>query len=482
MTTSTTRNWNEYQQAIFSDVEGGEGHTFVSARAGTGKTTTIVEALRRVPPGSRTLLMAFNSSIATELRARAPREANVLTFHSFGLRALGAAFGRPEVDGDKVIGEVARRLDFEKGEERAIGYAVSRATSLAKGTLAQDEKEIGDLLDAFGILDASEVDERSFDRVVNLTADMLMWSRSVTNVIDFDDMIWLPLTLGLRIPTYDRVFIDEAQDLNAAQIAISLKSIKKGGRIVAVGDERQAIYTFRGADSQAVGRIVGELAAKTLPLSVTYRCGKSIVKEVQSIVPDFRAADSNAEGVVRYETGDNMVKQIKGGDFLLSRTNAPLVGYCLGFIRAGRRAKIAGKDVGTGLVSFVKSLKAKGVDGLVEKTLAWKEKEVVRLAKRNKDVSAATDKSDTILAFCEGAESVPAVLRRIEDLFSNITDDNAIVCSTTHKAKGLERERVFMLKDTYKPGKSVEEDNLFYVAATRAKNELVYVSSKVVAS
>ena len=473
----TTKNWNEYQRAIFEDVRSGEGHTFVSARAGTGKTTTIIEALNHTGK-ARTLLMAFNSSIAIELRARAPKETSVLTFHSFGLRAISSAFGRPDVDKDKVIAEVARRLDFEKGEERAIGFAVARVVSLAKGTLAQDEEEIGALLDAFGILDSAECDEKDFERVVNLAADMLVWSRAQTSVIDFDDMVWLPLTLGLRLPTFDRVFVDEAQDLNAAQIAISVRAVKAGGRIIAVGDDRQAIYTFRGADSEAVTKIVKELSAKVLPLSTTYRCGKKIVAQVQRIVPDFRAAETNPEGIVRYEAPDKMLGQIKGGDFLLSRTNAPLVGYCLGFLRAGRKAKINGKDVGTGLTSFVKSLRPKGVDGLIEKVNAWKEKEVTRLSKRNKSADAAIDKCETILAFCQGAESVPAILAKIEDLFANVTDDNCIVCSTTHKAKGLERERVFMLIDTYRPGKSIEEDNLYYVAATRAKSELVFVSGK----
>jgi superfamily I DNA/RNA helicase len=118
------------------------------------------------------------------------------------------------------------------------------------------------------------------------------------------------------------------------------------------------------------------------------------------------------------------------------------------------------------------------VDGLIEKVNAWKEKEVTRLSKRNKSADAAIDKCETILAFCQGAESVPAILAKIEDLFANVTDDNCIVCSTTHKAKGLERQRVFMLIDTYRPGKSIEEDNLYYVAATRAKSELVFVSGK----
>ena len=64
--------------------------------------------------------------------------------------------------------------------------------------------------------------------------------------IDFDDMIWLPVVLDLPQRKFDRVFIDECQDLNRSQIELSLRAVKPDGRILAVGDPHQAIYSFRG--------------------------------------------------------------------------------------------------------------------------------------------------------------------------------------------------------------------------------------------
>src|SRR6185436_16729146 len=65
----------------------------------------------------------------------------------------------------------------------------------------------------------------------------------------------------------------------------------------------------------------------------------------------------------------------------------------------------------------------------------------------------------------------------IEKLFNDVDDSKKVIFSTTHKAKGLERDRVFMLANTYRygPGVTGEEANLFYVAVTRAKKELYMV-------
>jgi superfamily I DNA/RNA helicase len=80
---------------------------------------------------------------------------------------------------------------------------------------------------------------------------------------------------------------------------------------------------------------------------------------------------------------------------------------------------------------------------------------------------------------------VAEVLSAIERLFSDQKPENAVILSSTHKAKGLERDRVWLLQDTYLrsrrnrlgvwEGPSQEEKNLFYVAVTRAKSELVLV-------
>lgn len=64
---------------------------------------------------------------------------------------------------------------------------------------------------------------------------------------------------------------------------------------------------------------------------------------------------------------------------------------------------------------------------------------------------------------------------KIDGLFSDTDAANRIMLSTTHKAKGLERDRVWILMDTYRPKKSTEEANLYYVAVTRARKSLFKV-------
>ena len=61
-------------------------------------------------------------------------------------------------------------------------------------------------------------------------------------------------------------------------------------------------------------------------------------------------------------------------------------------------------------------------------------------------------------------------------MFADTKDDaQVILLSSTHKAKGLERERVWVLSDTYMRRPDPEERRLYYVAVTRAKKELVLV-------
>jgi superfamily I DNA/RNA helicase len=79
------------------------------------------------------------------------------------------------------------------------------------------------------------------------------------------------------------------------------------------------------------------------------------------------------------------------------------------------------------------------------------------------------------VAISDGANSVQDVIGRIESMFSDTSNESRIMLSTTHKAKGLERDRVWMLTATYRKRPGVEEDNLAYVAITRARKVLVLV-------
>jgi len=72
------------------------------------------------------------------------------------------------------------------------------------------------------------------------------------------------------------------------------------------------------------------------------------------------------------------------------------------------------------------------------------------------------------------------VEQKIDALFADVEGRGVIMCSSVHRAKGLETRRVFTLEETFKSkfGPSAEEDNIRYVAITRAQEELILVQEK----
>ena len=69
-------------------------------------------------------------------------------------------------------------------------------------------------------------------------------------------MIVLPNVMNLQTETYDFVFIDECQDLNTCQRLLMERAIKpETGRFIAVGDPKQAIYAFAGADYESYQKL-----------------------------------------------------------------------------------------------------------------------------------------------------------------------------------------------------------------------------------
>ena len=470
------KNWSKYQTAVFENVAAGTGHTVVKAVAGSGKTTTIVEALSHIPKGQSTLFVAFNKSIAEELAKRAPRTVEVSTLHSYGLKAVTRALGRLRIDARRVD-DMVQAIHGNDSKTFDLRRDLAKTVSLAKGALANDETEIDALIDAFGI-ESARGTGAARTKFIQDVLDILSQCKDVQDGrIDFDDMIWLPIVLNLKQNQFDRVFVDETQDLNPAQIEMTMRAVKTNGRICAVGDPRQAIYRFRGADSAAVDNVVNRLEATILPLSVCYRCCKAVIREAQEVVSEIEWAPDAEEGLVSDATVQEM-KSAEGaqpGDFILSRTNAPLISLCMYFLREGRPATIQGRDIGASLAAFVKKSKAPSVERLCDYVEAWRDTECKRLAAKNRDTQSVEDRAECILALSEGAASVTDVVDRIESLFADKDDTKRIVLSSTHKAKGMERDKVWMLASTYRRRPDVEEKNLYYVAVTRARKALYLV-------
>jgi DNA helicase-2/ATP-dependent DNA helicase PcrA len=461
-----------FQLAIFEDVAHGTGNTVVKAVAGSGKTTTLEHGLAHVPAGLSVIFMAFNTKITEELAKRAPKGVEVRGLHSYGVQAVNRR-GRLPLNKFRVE-DLAEALSVDIAKNLELRDDLCDCVAMAKAKLARDAAAIDAIIDEFGYPTAQN---GSRDRFIANVLQLLKQCADPgkDGCINYDDMIWLPIVRDLPQKQYDRVFIDETQDLNAAQIELTLRAVKPGGRIVAVGDPKQGIYRFRGADDRAFENVVAKLDAKVLPLSVCYRCARDIVRVAQEIVPEIEAAPSAESGEVKSVLFQEMKRDVRPGDFVLSRTNAPLVSLCLNLLAEGRSAMIQGRDVGQQLASLVKKAKAPTVEALRNSIEEWGKKECARLAAKKRDVQPVEDKVACILAISEGAASVQDVLDRIAALFADASTAARIVLSSTHRAKGLERDRVWLLADTYRRRPEVEEDNLWYVAVTRARKVLVLV-------
>jgi len=466
------REWSKYQKDIFRDVAKGTGHTVIIARAGTGKTTTAIESFKYIPRGKKSLMVAFNKSIADELRQRAPSYVDTFTLHALGLRSIKQSMGDIVVDNNKCSMIVSSLIGSDR-DLWELNQSICKCVSLCKGYLFDSPAKIGEIIDKFGI----ELFDLSEEKFIQYVVKTLSICKSQKQMVDFDDMIWFPFVYRLNVGKFDLVFVDEAQDLNPAQMAMVLSACKPEGRIIAIGDPQQAIYLFRGADSESISNFITKLNAKTLPLPITYRCPKKIITLAKEIVPDIECPDTAPDGTIENIQSTELLKMVKPGDFVLSRTNAPLIKYCLALLKAGTPANIQGRDVGANLIYFIKKSKSKTIKDFTAYVNAWRDQEVERLLSEKKDTATCLDKAECLLNLCEGTLTLKDLKETIEKLFNDVDDDKKVIFSTTHKAKGLERDRVFMLINTYRYGPGVvgEEANLYYVAVTRAKKELYMV-------
>ena len=107
-------------------------------------------------------------------------------------------------------------------------------------------------------------------------------------------------------------------------------------------------------------------------------------------------------------------------------------------------------------------------------------REMAKLSKRDPHlartkIAQLMDNVDTINTLAETVTSVEELTRKLEMLFNDEAGAASVMCSTVHKAKGLEADRVWVLEDTLKCG-GLEEENIRYVAYTRARKELCLVS------
>lgn len=475
---------SEYQKAIFDAVPGSLGrgeHIVVQAVAGSGKTTTGVELFGLLPDGLDTAFVAFNSAIAKELGARLPRGANARTYHSLGLMTLKQTYNKVQVNADKVN-------DFLQNELRYSKWAIPasrKLVSLCKGQI-KTEFDDEDLRGLAFMFDVELYNEDAEYKIFAAVRRALQDSLDNPQEVDFDDMIWLPNVLDhISFYEFDFLLIDEVQDTNAGQLHLAVNSIKDTGMILGIGDRNQSIYAFRGADSSAMDKLTKQLEAKQMPLSLSYRCPKSVAAYVNANFPDidFKVPDTAIDGTVSsIMSSEKLLDSFKDGDMVLCRVNADLISTAFRLIRAGRKATIQGRDIGKGLVDLIKKSKEDDVTKMLQWVQNWKAKEIAKAYSLGFDGKATMiqDRADTVFAVADGAATTVEVIERCYSLFSD--EQSGIKLSSVHRAKGLEADNVFILRPDLmphpaakKPEAQIQERNIKYVAVTRAKKSLTFV-------
>lgn len=491
---------SKYQQGIFDFIQHGNGNAVINALAGSGKTSTIVNAVKLIPSTCNALFIAFNKEIVKELEKKLEgvKNVQVKTLHSLGFLMIRRNLGTNiEIDEYKYRTFIKKNIkqlssaDFDKMTTKLIQQYtdnVIQLCDLGRYNLAQCEK---DLLQVSARHDIPIIDDEC-DAVLNV----LKWGKENTTSIDFTDMVWLPyeLTLNPIGLQYDYIFIDECQDLNAAQRELFLRCFRRGTRFIAVGDKKQAIYSFAGADAKSFAKLQSLPNTTTLPLPISYRCPKKVVNLANQFVDTMECREGAPDGEIVHNVS---IKDIHDGDMVLCRTKMPLIKLYMRYLRMGVKSYVRGQDIGLNLLRMVDkteqimfnvSLQKDGVFARLYDDLFEERNRL--MIKRGMDLEDATlsnqimNKYDSIKALeilAEGLTSARDLHDRIENVFAESAD--GVCLSTIHKAKGLEANNVYILCKTLMPSRLATQDwekeqeqNLMYVAYTRAKYKLGFVS------
>jgi superfamily I DNA/RNA helicase len=483
-------NWSDEQLAIYHWFATGEGNMVIQARAGTGKTTTIKQAFTHAPEADM-LYAVFNKKNQKEAQVKiTDARVDVKTLHGLGFSYIKGVWRNAQPDNKveydritSVCGDIPE--DAVQAVEKLLGFAKNQ---FVNPTLAELE-QLCDDRDIFTSCEDEEAGGWNTAKLARITLKAMEAAKTKDGAgrISFDDMVWLPMAMNWVRARYDMVVIDEAQDMNVPQLLMARGACRKGGRVCVVGDDRQAIYGFRGAAQGGMEMMKNSLKAATLGLTTTYRCPKLVVAEAAKLVTDYKAAGAAPEGVIEFGTQFSLTETAKPGDAILSRANAPLMSVCLQLLKRGVSARIEGRDIGRQLVGMVRKLKARSVPDFLTRLQRWEDKQLARL-KGLKDDSGKTalirDQRETLVAVAEGCASIAEIEVRINSLFQDSEEGQkpAVVLSSVHKAKGLEWDKVFILSWTFgkrKPknfAEAQEEQNIRYVAITRTKHTLVWVS------
>ncbi|MEM7175799.1 MAG: UvrD-helicase domain-containing protein [Chlamydiota bacterium] len=284
---------NPQQQLAASHIE---GPMLVLAGAGSGKTRVITcriaHLLKLGVPSSEILALTFTNKAANEMRQRIKQLAHqsvwTSTFHSLGAHILRHSIAELGYKSDFTIYDERDSLHLLKACLAAKGHKQDKATlkslksaiSNAKNALLSPQ----DLEQAF----SSQFDHLLKEIFISYQAKLKEY-----NALDFDDLLYLPAQLFTSFPNilafyqkrWSFICIDEYQDTNTAQYAITKSLIAKHKNLFVVGDPDQSIYSWRGADFRNILDFERDYPGATvISLEQNYRSTTHILEGANALI------------------------------------------------------------------------------------------------------------------------------------------------------------------------------------------------------
>lgn len=507
--------------------------------AGSGKSWSLKMCVReivRLYPKHKILVLQFNTHIADATRAALGPLGNVevKTNHGAGVSVLNLNGYRCRVEKSKMFsicksvveknygaisgsdepadmeleteednggnGKGGKKKESKSKKIMAWTVSLTELVEMCQQTLTDPES----IKALKAMIDRQEMNIKSMAllQFVNQCIDIGIEQFRKGKIISFTEMLYLPVVLDMKFPSYDWVLCDESQDFNAAQMEIVFSHVSvNGGRIGAFGDECQSIMMWAGAMPDSMQKYIERSNARNMPLSVCYRCPSKVLDLARMIVPHVENRDNCPEGSVQTISFFKIKEVAKAGDYILCRLTAPLVSMCIEFIKSNIRAKVKGRDIGAKLKVVYEAIIDSSKKGItsVEQFLSqlkdYAQVERANMIAKKTSQAKIVQMEDSFAALKAIGEYLSSVRRNTKHeeikkqigwMFDEAVPEDFITLCTVHRAKGLETNNVFIIdfhRIPFKPGQGqrevtyskeslIQEMNLMYVAITRPKENL----------
>ena len=446
----------------------------INAFAGTGKTSTL-QLIANQYKTKKILYLAFNSSIKNEATGKFANNTSVKTTHGL---AFGAIKKHTNIDLSNIVNY--RAIDISKEFSVTYNQAVG-ALKIFESFCNNSKPEIG----------KEDIEHKTAQTMFN---NMLINKLKPTHGF-YLKYYYLLLSTG-QIPqfNYDIVMLDEAQDTNEVTLGI-FESISAKTKIY-VGDEHQQIYSFRGSKN-ALDKIKTD---KKLYLSCSFRFNETIASFANTLLNNFKNEKVKIDTI---KSGDDSINT----NGYISRTNASLIATIAQRIEQRKPfVTVRNPNEIFNLTTEVHYLLNDEKDKIKRNRFLKdfdSDEDILEYANEVEDyelksaLKVAKEYKQKIFEFKEISDKFyTAWENRTNNGFENRTNE-ILFLTTAHTAKGLEWDRVTIADDftdfadlivdfncdslkefqdeqNYLPNQELlDEFNLFYVAITRAKKEIV---------